>query len=314
MRAWLEVHAGDLLGRPDLSARGEDLAARIVEGFDAHGTFEEWNSPTYYGVDMYALRLWRLHSPSLAAPGERLERGLWSGLAPWYHAGLGNIAGPYTRAYGMDMRRYVAAIGLWIAHAAPEATPPVPALSAPFSHSHDLSLAPVVAMLGTDPPVDAAPDLHRFSGERTVECNVSSDPERVATAWLGTDLMIGAERGARSWSARNQYHPATVHWRDPTGRTRWIRLVHTGPVDATAGPRTMRVVARTHRRRGAHPIAFLLSASDGVDGGRWDLPGLTVTIRSDARFLGAQRAGDVVEARYDPPASGAANFELSFET
>ena len=315
MRAWLEVQAGHLLDRPELVRRGEELAGRVVERFDMHGTLDEWNSPTYYGIDLYALVLWRTYSPSpqLRAWGARLERELWSDLAPWYHAGLGNLAGPYTRAYGMDMRRYVAAVGLWIQAAEPAANPPVPELGRPFSHSHDLALASVIACLDPAVPPAAREPLCRFEAERKLERLVSSDPERIASAWLSTDVMVGAERGARRWAGWGQYHPATVHWRDPDGRTRWIRLVHAAPVQATAEPGALSTTCAAHARRGPQPTSFLVSSADALEGDRWRLPGLTVRVRTDATFSGVVRSGELDEVRYEPPASGTANFWLSFD-
>lgn len=315
MRAWLEVQAGDLLERPELTRRGEELAGRLVDRFDRHGTLDEWNSPTYYGIDLYALVLWRAHSPSprLRTWGGRLEAELWADLAPWYHAGLGNLAGPYTRAYGMDMRRYVAALGLWIQAAELGADPPVPDLSRPFSHSHDLALTPVIASLDTAVPASARAQLCRFEAERKLERVVSSDPERMATAWMSTELMIGAERGGRRWAGWGQYHPATVHWRDPDGRTRWIRLVHPAPVQATAEPGALGATCRAHARRGPQVTSFLVSAADVLEGDVWRLPGLTVRVRTDAELVGVTRSGELDEVRYEPPASGAATFWLSFD-
>jgi hypothetical protein len=315
MRAWLEVQAGHLLDRDELASRGEELAGRTVERFDLHGTLDEWNSPTYYGIDLYALALWRSHSssPQLRDWGRRLEADLWVDLAPWYHAGLGNVAGPYTRAYGMDMRRYVAALGLWIQAADTDAAAPVPELSRPFSHSHDLALAPVIAALDTRVPVSAQGPLSGFEGERRLERVVSSDPERIASAWLSADLMVGAERGGRRWPGWGQYHPATVHWRDPDDRTRWIRLVHSAPVEARAEPHALVTTCTPHARRGPQPTTFLVSAADALEGDVWRLPGLTVRVRTDAEFVGVSRSGELDELRYEPPASGTASFWLSFE-
>ena len=56
MRAFLEVEHG----RPG----AEEYAARVVALFDEHGAFEEYNSATYYGIDLYALALWRDRSSS----------------------------------------------------------------------------------------------------------------------------------------------------------------------------------------------------------------------------------------------------------
>lgn len=321
MRAWLDVAAGDLLDRPDLVARGEAFAQRIVDRFDRHGTFDEWNSPTYYGIDFYALALWRTRGPvsSLRAWGEHLEEVLWCDMAPWYHAALGNLAGPFTRAYGMDMRRYAAAAGLWIREACagvppvPDvgaSVPPVPDVGEPFSHSHDLALAPVIPLLGVRVPASAAPHLRRFIGERVVERQVSSQPERIASAWMAPSVMVGGERGDRAWPAQGQYHPATVHWLEPSGRTRWIRAVHAGLMDARAHPGALRLQCRGADVR----TAFLMSAHEAVTADRWVLPGLTVRVRTNAIYAGLKASGDIHEACYEAPASATTEFELSFET
>jgi len=313
MQAWLDGFAGDILDRPDVVSRGAHLAAQIVDRFDTHGTFDEWNSPTYYGIDLYALSLWRQHSPSprLRHWGERLEAELWSDVAPWYHADLGNVAGPYTRAYGMDMRRYVAALGPVDRTSGGPA--PVPDLAGPFSHSHDLAIAPVAAILGTEVPPEARRHLTSFTGERTLERHISDDPERIASAWLAPTVMIGAERGARRWKGWGQYHPATIHWQDPSGRTRWIRLVHSGRVDASATAHTLTAECRPRSKPGAQP-AFLVSACDDVQADRWSLPGLTVDVKTNATFVGRAPSGDIDEIRYDLPPTGSVVFELTLSS
>jgi hypothetical protein len=199
MRAWLE--------------RDETLAQQIVDRFAVNGCFDEYGSPTYYGIDLYALALWRVHPPTprfgeLAAA---VETDLWRDIARWYHPGLRNLCGPYSRAYGMDMSSYVALLGLWL----PD--PVVPDLDRPFAHSHDLLLAPVVELLGrrTEPlPFETGLVSQRI------------DDDRVATGWLGDDVMMGGEDGGR-WRAQGQYHPATVHWHDG-----WLRVRSPNPVNA----------------------------------------------------------------------------------
>jgi hypothetical protein len=170
----------------------------------------------------------------------------------------------------------------------------------------------VIACLDARVPAAAREPLRRFEAERKLERLVSSDPERIASAWLSTEVMIGAERGARRWSGWGQYHPATVHWWDPDGRTRWIRLVHAGPVQATAERGALTTTCAAHGRRGQQITSFLVSSAEALEGDVWHLPGLTVRIRTDATFSGVVRSGELDEVRYEPPASGSATFWLSF--
>ena len=204
MKAWVEGDEAD--------------AAQVVSHFDEHGAFEEYNSPTYYGIDLYALRLWSQHppTPAFAAWGARIEAALWRDVQRWYHPGLRNLCGPFSRAYGMDMSAYVALLGLWLP------SPVVPALGAPFEHSHDLTMAPVVDLLGGGPSSLAYED-------GLVSQRITDD--RVASGWLGEDVMMGGEEGGR-WRAEGQYHPATVHWRQADGSTGWLRVRSPQRLDA----------------------------------------------------------------------------------
>jgi hypothetical protein len=199
MRAWLEADEG--------------YAEAVVRLFDEHGAFEEYNSPTYYGIDLYALALWRVHPPTprFAELAASVEATLWRDIARWYHPGLRNLCGPYSRAYGMDMSDHVALLGLWL----PD--PVVPDVSKPFEHSHDLLLAPVVELLGGGPS-----SLDYETG--TVSQRITD--ERVATGWLGDDVMLGGEEGGRA-KAYGQYHPATAHWAGG-----WLRVRSPNRLDA----------------------------------------------------------------------------------
>jgi len=144
--AWFLVEAG----RVD---EGEALAEQVVEGWREHRTFQEFNSPTYDGVDLWALALWRGQSRSerLRSWGAELEDGLWRTIAGRYHAGLRNIAGPYTRAYGLDLERHVGKVGLLIAGAAGVDAGPLPPLDDEVvAHGHDLQGLPSLALAFAD--------------------------------------------------------------------------------------------------------------------------------------------------------------------
>ena len=65
------------------SDRGHALAEEIGDLFRPNLTFSEYNSPTYYGVNLAALRYWGL-SPSvkLRDYGGWMEAELWRDLRP----------------------------------------------------------------------------------------------------------------------------------------------------------------------------------------------------------------------------------------
>ena len=256
MAAWLDVFAGRV-------AEGEALAEQVIERFRRHGTLEEYNSPTYYGVVLFALALWRSESDSdrLRGWGAEIEAGLWRDIARYWHAGLRNIAGPYTRSYGMDLTAYASQLSLWVWHALGQDTAPFPDISQPtLEHGHDLCMGPMVELLGHRIPDDVLPVFTAFPGEHTVEQVISDDPPRTATAWLADDVMIGAESSELDWGGWYQYVGATVHWRrSEDGALGWLKVRHKGVVDARAEPERLVVDCRGDADvvlEGSHPLPF----------------------------------------------------------
>jgi hypothetical protein len=249
MKAWLD---GD-----------EGFAAEVVAAFDEHGAFEEYGSPTYYGIDLWALALWRRFPPSaaFADAGERLWAALGDDVVRWWHPGLGNRCGPYTRAYGMDLHRSVGLLGLWL----PE--PVVPPLGDEVHHGHDLTMAPLVDLVG------GGPDLRYDGSERVVEQALPGG--RVATGWIGPDVMAGGERGAHA-RAEGQYHPATAHWAAGDGTIGWIRLRHAGPLWATAAAGRLTVEVRDSRTLGRRPVRVEASVRGRFDARTWTFGDRTV--------------------------------------
>lgn len=316
MCAFLLDFAADRFGVAEWRERGEALGAEIYRLFREHDTFEEYNSPTYYGVDLYALALWRSRAPSprLREFGADMEARLWRDIARYYHAGLRNIAGPYDRSYGMDLRRYAAILGLWVWTLVGDALKPFPDPDRPFDHTPDFSFAPCVAILGARAPGDALPHFTAFRGERQIEQVITTSPRRVATAWIGHDLMLGGQYTSGSKRASYQFIPATVHWR-AGNEVGWLKLVHTQPVDVRVDRTTMTITAAG--QEGAEPaiLTFHIAAPgiapDALTAAYWRLPGLTVQVETNAEGPVVTRHENHVEARYT--AREAAKFVLRME-
>ena len=277
MNAQMLVWAGRRLGETAWVERGVAMGREVYRLFKLHDAFEEYNSPTYYGPDIYALRLWESYCPSPVLPplASEMQALLWRDIARFYHAGLRNIAGPYDRSYGMDMRRYVAILGEWMWLVTGRERAPFPARGYRFAHAGDFCFGPLVALLGARVPADAVPDVQAFCGERTAEHVIADGPRRVATAWLGQRAMIGAESTERGKKGYSQFHSATIHWEVDRDHVGWLRLVHTVPVDAIAGRRRLEIA-------GAGPMSFQIDAPDldaaAIGPERWHLPGLDVQV------------------------------------
>lgn len=297
LRAWLEAWAG-----------GTDCtyASSVADAFHRHGCFVEHNSPTYYGIDLLALGLWQRPDArdDLQALGSVIEHALWTDVARWWHADLGNLCGPYSRAYGMDLHSYVSGLGLALWCAGLPA--PLPDLAeAPLPHGHDLCVAPLLQHVGVRVPPSARRHFERFAGARLVEQLVDTVPDRRATGWLDDDLLVGAEAGGSGLHARGQFHPATIHWRLPDGGVGWLRLVHHGPTSATAARRRLDAVCRPHPRRGPQTwrwdsnIEATETASE-----RWELPGLQVRVTTGGVLL------DPATRTYGPAPDGSNRVRL----
>jgi hypothetical protein len=307
MKAFLEVEAGTRLARPEWVEAGEALAQEVAEAFHARGAFDEYNSPTYYGIDLHALSLWgeRSSSARLVRSGRAIEQALWRDVGRWYHAGLRNLCGPYSRTYGMDMTRYMALLGLHVWAETGREIAPVPALTPDVDHGHDFFLGALTASLGARVPEDVRPALRRFPGEHAVAQEIARDPARSASGWLGPDLMIGAERNASDGVAGwEQYVAATVHWKLPDGGVGWIAARSLGPPTATASARCLRIEL---------PEAPLRAGADPSRGRelrvRVHAPGLdTDALRADHLVLPgieARITTDLTDFRVEPRDAGA---------
>jgi hypothetical protein len=310
MTAFLLHFGAKRFGEPAWAAASERLAAEIIERFRANQTFDEYNSPTYYGTDLYALALWRSYAGStlLRAAGAEIEAALWRDIAQFYHAGMRNVAGPYDRSYGMDMRRYVACLGMWIWLATGYNHAPFPNLDRPLEHGWDFAFAPLIALLGLRMPDDARPHFLSFAGERQVERVIAAEPRRVATAWIGARVMLGAEDSGSRHRVNSQFHPATIHWLIADDTVGWIRLRHTAPVDARAEHGRLSIDCTEHAG-GDLEFVFQIAAPtidmDALGHDRWELPGLVVRVETNAGEFGITRRDDLAELRYGAPDSSA---------
>lgn len=322
LKAVLEVEVGARFADPALVAAGEQLAGEVVARFERSGGPDEYNSPTYYGVDLLGLGLWRTCGASerLVRWGSQLEAGLWRDLALFFHAGLGNLAGPFDRAYGLDMRRYLAAVGLWWWPRFGLADAPLPDVAADvIPHGHDLLMGPLVARLAGPVPADTVEFLVGFEGVRQIERVLPGPPERVATAWLEEDLALGG-MASEGLPATGQRAPATLHWRLPGGGgVGTVRFSCDDPTSARAVDGSLTITTSPGGGQGTSDTpadaAFLVDAPPASDGapqlepsmvgpGRWDLPGLPLQVHSTGALAGVEPFGTGLVVTFRAPTGG----------
>ena len=295
MYGFLRVWAGQRLNRAEWTAEGQKWCADTYKLFRTNGTFEEYNSPTYYGVDFYGLALWRVYGPTaeIKKMGAEMEADLWTDVAAYYNANLKNVAGPYDRSYGMDMTRYISLLGVWLRTALGPGLAPLPEISGQLEHSNDLVYAPLYAVLGAKIPEDALKHFRGFIEERAIRRVIT--PSRVATAWIGPDYVLGAEATNYTREAGVQFHPATVHWKTPTGDVGWIRLYEGPRLDARAEKGILTIAGV-----GDYTFRVLANGLDvtKLEHDEWTLPGLTVQLETDAARMEPKPGNGFVDLQY----------------
>ncbi|KAK8092085.1 hypothetical protein PG997_002446 [Apiospora hydei] len=246
MRAIASGWTGRKCGDANMTAAGEMYAREVLDLFDQNGgTLSEFNSATYMGVSLYGLTLWAKYMPAaeedsvMGAHGARMIRQIWQTAGQMYNANLGNLAGPWDRAYGYDMNKYVAIFSLYIwTLVGKENAPGLQTTGQTWSmaHADDFEYAPLIAVLAPFHdalvPDDVVARLSAFplssddeEGHHMYTTSAFSPPHdlvpRNITTWLSPNLTIGAESfrenivgGPREDSS--QWNPAVVQWTHPS--------------------------------------------------------------------------------------------------
>ena len=280
--------------RADWQMKSGDWIETFYSLYRRYNAFSEFNSPTYDGVDMYGLVLWREYGSTIRirTMGAQMESEIWHEIAGFYHPGLRNMCGPFDRSYGMDMESYVSGVGPLMATAMDFKAAPVPTADKPRGSGTQFGISPQMAMLGAHIPADVLPRLTAFTGERLEKKQITD--QRTATAWIGKNAMWGAEstsltRDVRAASGKalqylqpSQFHPVTIQWRTPSGEIGWIRIAEAPMIDAVADEKGITITS-------TGTLRFRVHAKDmfpgGVNQGHWDFPGIHINVTSDAQSV-----------------------------
>ncbi|WP_431241041.1 hypothetical protein ACQ86B_28485 (plasmid) [Mycolicibacterium aichiense] len=267
MHAWLEAWYGVRTGDDRYVRAGHQRASLVHKRLVEYGDVDEYNSPTYDGIDLFAAALWskRPPHPDFERFGNDFLRIIGQRLSRLYHRELGVMCGPHIRAYGLDLRRYVSLIGLWLTLAGEPIAKVLPeVLDERTVHIHDLYFFPIFAKLSdvVMPTIDLALPFPR-SLEQAFD-------EELSSSRLTAQVAIGAERGRVPDFAKDQYIAVTAHAQRGSDRTYWVGLAlgHlTETIDGTIQSET----AITGCFGTAYPeqgndVAVLSSIQPSVDG------------------------------------------------
>lgn len=217
MHAWLQGHVA--AANDDIELRGTALVrvGSAMERLLRYGDVDEYNSPTYDGVDLFALGLWATHPPydGLADAASTMLPPIGRRISTLYHPTFGASCGPYIRAYGLDPRRYVSLSGLLFSVLGEPADVVLPApIDAHTVHVHDLYFLPLLQHVA--PALRPHLAVTPVDDERNHEQRFSTS---VARSMLRPGLAVGWDHGRRHETSLDQYVPFSVHAADADGST-----------------------------------------------------------------------------------------------
>jgi hypothetical protein len=265
---------------------------RTVYGlYRQYDTVSEYNAPTYFGVDIYGLALWREYgsNETMRGYGRAMESGLWLDIANYYQPQLRNVTGPYDRAYGMDMSAYVTPTGVWLRTVMDANAAPLPEHATLHTFQvADMWFAPHIVMLGTRIPAAALAKFRSFSGPHRVNRRI--DAKRVATAWVGQTAIWGGEFTGltKDTGGATQFHPVDVQWKLPSGQIGWTQLTRSPNLDATADAKGITIAT-------SGDVSFRVFCGQDtgdIEQGSWRLPGMKVDVKGDATSFTQTRSAD----------------------
>lgn len=300
MHLFISHYYGIRYERLEWSVHAELGAMRLLEDYREFHSFAEFNSSTYYGVDLTVLGMWRRYgrTASFRGIGRELEHGLWEDITDFYEPNLENLCGPYARSYENEITEH-SSIGVFLYLALGSGYRHLTGINCETSHD------PIIALVGADVPEAVRLKLRHSPGERFASRRFKELCERdlpgrnrnvcLATAWISPALMIGGMSGSKN--TNGQMHNATAHWLAADGRRYTMRMVRrvAGETwnshlrgltfNAEAGKRRLEIAAEL---KSEVPVELVFEiGGDDVSGvaispGWWQLPGLRVAVEADA--------------------------------
>jgi hypothetical protein len=214
MHAWLQGHVAASTGDLELRAAAHARLAVPMERLLRYGDLDEYNSPTYDGVDLLAIGLWAMHPPTdgFADAAATMLPAIGARMSRLYHPRFGTSCGPYIRAYGLDPTTYVSLSGLLSSVCGEAAETVLPAtITADTVHVHDLYFLPLFEHLA--PAIRPHLSFRAVTSERH---HVQRFRDSVAQSLLRPELAVGWDSGRRHEASIDQYVPFTAHVAETT--------------------------------------------------------------------------------------------------
>jgi len=222
MGTYVTLVAGERFNQPDLAEYGTKRLKRFCDHTMKHGSFSEYNSPTYTIVAIEEISRMLLHVRDAASREllEELNHLAWHHVGRHFHPPTRQWSGPHSRSYSTFLRRSALAF-------IQRATDPP---AAGFMPPEEATVSLDAHRLRCRCPEDlihyfvALPDP-RFEREIFTR-NRKPLPDIIGSTWLHPLFTLGSVNCGNLW---NQRRPLIAYWgnTDHVGAFR-IRLLHDG--------------------------------------------------------------------------------------
>lgn len=284
MSSFLMEYVGNEFGIEELKSAGFKKAKDIYKLYQTNKTFSEYNSPTYYGVTLVGLGLWRelAFSDEIKKMGRELENNLWEEISLFYNPNLRNMAGPYFRGYGMDMTKYFAITGIWIAVAANNPSlAPIPPKKAP--KYGEMSNLPPIYVLGLSVPKSVLNAFTSFQKphfiSRNIPNNYKGDSIKKVTAMINKDwMMAGVWGNRRVWE---QFKTGTIHWKTKTGDVAWLMILGDGKLNVKVSETEMNLFLSDSKVSDFEVFVYAKDLNnEAFKAENWQLPSMNIVTKS----------------------------------
>ncbi|KAH7070398.1 hypothetical protein BKA63DRAFT_605653 [Paraphoma chrysanthemicola] len=204
-----------------------DQGTKILQLFELHGanTLSEYNAPTYYGIDMWALGAQLAYGPknaTMTRAASIITPVLWKDLSEHWNGYLGNMVGPYDRAYTRDITQHSSVLNLIFWGVFGHDTLPQP-LKMEGDLLFDVAQGAAIALVIDNVKKYVTADVNQvlttkdFTGperwlNKTIYEDLDGKHKRIATSWISKNLMIGAQQVSENKNRGDQYVPVIVNW------------------------------------------------------------------------------------------------------
>lgn len=203
-----------------------DQGTKLLQLFEYNGanTLSEYNAPTYYGIDSWALGAQLKYGPkdqTFTANAKVILEELWRDLEEHYNGYLGQMVGPYDRAYTRDIVQHSSIVsmffwGMFGHQYGPQ--PPKTESDLLFDVAQGAAIALIIDTVKTAIQTDVQEKLKgTFTGpprhlNKTIYDDLDGKHSRIATSWISRELMIGGQQLEEEKNRGDQFVPAIVHW------------------------------------------------------------------------------------------------------